>query len=199
MHRNFPDGDEGPSDRPIGIPILFPDPMASTARAACAVLDQGTEFLDPLPPALYRQPTRAIFNASLGAHYRHCLEHFSSLLGGLDRGLINYDDRPRQARLETDPLFAVDQTRRLRTRLELLSPSDEQRMVQVRGLVTPTGPTVDHLSTVGRELSYAVAHTIHHYALMAVLAATLGATVPAGFGVAPSTAAYWREQEESKA
>ncbi len=199
MHRNFPDGEEAPSDRPIGIPIQFPDQMPSTARAACSVLDQGAEFLDYLPPTLYRQPTRAIFSASLGAHYRHCLEHFSSLLGGLDRGLINYDDRPRQARLEMDPLFAVDETRRLRTRLELLSPGDEQRMIRVRGLVAPSGPTVDHLSTVGRELSYAIAHTIHHYALMAVLATTLGAAVPAGFGVAPSTAAYWRDLEERTA
>jgi hypothetical protein len=135
----------------------------------------------------------------LGAHYRHCLEHFTSLLEGLNRGWINYDERPRHARLETDPLFAVGETRRLRARLVLLSPADEQRKIQVRGLVMSSGPTVEHLSTVGREISYAIAHTIHHYALMAVLAATMEVVVPAGFGVAPSTEAYWRAQNEGAA
>ena len=42
-------------------------------------------------------------------------------------------------------------------------------------------------STIGRELMYAVAHAIHHYALIGVMCGLMGVPVPAGFGVAPST------------
>jgi hypothetical protein len=52
-------------------------------------------------------------------------------------------------------------------------------------------------STVGRELMYAVAHAIHHYALIAVMCGMLEVPVPAGFGVAPSTLKYHAEQPKA--
>jgi hypothetical protein len=52
-------------------------------------------------------------------------------------------------------------------------------------------------STVGRELMYAVAHTIHHYALIAVMCGMLEVPVPQGFGVAPSTLKYHAEQPKA--
>jgi hypothetical protein len=44
---------------------------------------------------------------------------------------------------------------------------------------------------------YAVAHAIHHYALIAVMCAILEIPVPAGFGVAPSTLQYHAEQPKA--
>ena len=49
-------------------------------------------------------------------------------------------------------------------------------------------------SSVGRELMYAVAHAIHHYALLAVMCGLLGVPVPFGFGFAPSTLQHQAEQ-----
>ena len=46
------------------------------------------------------------------------------------------------------------------------------------------------LSTYGRELVYAIAHAIHHYALISVMARLLEVVLPAHFGVAPSTVAH---------
>jgi hypothetical protein len=40
---------------------------------------------------------------------------------------------------------------------------------------------------------YAVAHAIHHYALIAVMCGLMKMPVPAGFGVAPSTLKYHAE------
>jgi hypothetical protein len=34
---------------------------------------------------------------------------------------------------------------------------------------------------------YVVAHAVHHYALIGVMAGVMGMSLPAGFGVAPST------------
>jgi hypothetical protein len=43
----------------------------------------------------------------------------------------------------------------------------------------------------------AVAHAIHHYALIAVMCGMLEVPVPAGFGVAPSTLKYHAEQPKA--
>jgi len=42
-------------------------------------------------------------------------------------------------------------------------------------------------TTVGRELAFVLSHTVHHNALIAVMAKTLGVPVPERFGYAPST------------
>ena len=47
-------------------------------------------------------------------------------------------------------------------------------------------------SSLGRELVYAIAHGIHHYALISVMARLLNAELPPHFGVAPSTVAHQR-------
>ena len=52
-------------------------------------------------------------------------------------------------------------------------------------------------STVGREFMYAVAHAIHHYALIAVMCGLMKMPLPAGFGVAPSTLKYHAEQPKA--
>ena len=45
-------------------------------------------------------------------------------------------------------------------------------------------------STVGREMVYAIAHAIHHFALISVMARMMGVKLPEHFGVAPSTVAH---------
>jgi uncharacterized damage-inducible protein DinB len=45
-------------------------------------------------------------------------------------------------------------------------------------------------TTVGRELAFVLSHTVHHNALIAVMARTLGVPVPDLFGYAPSTIAH---------
>ena len=49
-------------------------------------------------------------------------------------------------------------------------------------------------STLGRELVYVIAHGIHHYALITVMARLQGAELPPEFGVAPSTVRHRRPE-----
>jgi hypothetical protein len=48
-------------------------------------------------------------------------------------------------------------------------------------------------STVAREIMYAVAHAVHHYALIGVMGALMEVRMPSGFGVAPSTLKHKQE------
>jgi hypothetical protein len=49
-------------------------------------------------------------------------------------------------------------------------------------------------STVRRELQFLLSHTVHHFALIAVLLERFEIAVPDDFGIAPSTLRYWQEQ-----
>jgi hypothetical protein len=48
-------------------------------------------------------------------------------------------------------------------------------------------------STLGRELEFLRSHTVHHYALIALIFRAHEASVPSSFGVAPSTLRYQAE------
>jgi len=163
--------------------------------AALAILDQGEQLVSFLPVAAYRERTPLAFNASIGGHYRHCLDHFASFLRGLDRGEINYDARDRDPRLESDPEFARQLTGRLRREIEALTQETLARPIATRAEVSyAPGESAVAASSAGRELAYAIAHAIHHYALIAFMARLNGVALPEGFGLAPSTLAYQTRQ-----
>lgn len=168
--------------------------------AAVAILQQGLELLQCVPRELYARKVPVALNASLGAHYRHCLDHFRSFLRGAPDGTIDYDDRDRDPRLEQDPTAGRDRTVELIEALKALAPSALNSSVRVRGKVGyGPGESPFTRSSMGRELTYVIAHTIHHYALISVMARILGIPIHDSFGVAPSTLAYQASQRLKQA
>jgi len=161
---------------------------ARILHGVAEVLRQGETLLRTLDDATYTQRLPAAFNASVGGHYRHCLDHFQSLLLALDADEVNYDHRQRDPRIETERDFAVNETRRIFRGCEGIAGQWLTRSIMVRTKVSYADETAPAMSsTFGRELMYAVAHAIHHYALIGVMCGLMGVPVPAGFGVAPST------------
>ncbi len=161
-------------------------------QAMVEALSQGLRLLDALTDDDYREKVAAAFHASIGEHYRHCLEHFEPLFHA-DGGLIDYDARPRDARLENDRACAITRTHSLLAACRTLPTDTFDRLVQMRckvscaGGVSPVVPT-----TLGREAVSAVLHAIHHYAMIGVICHLLGIKPPGGFGVAPATLAHRR-------
>lgn len=160
-------------------------------QAALAILAQGEGLLRALALESYTRRVPPAFNASIGGHYRHCLDHFASLLHGLDADEVDYDHRARDTRLESEPDFALARTYQLRAQLEQLPLGALATPVRARCEVSyAPGSSPVTGSTFGRELVYAIAHAIHHYALISVMARLLEAALPEHFGVAPSTVAH---------
>ncbi|MDB6066416.1 MAG: DinB family protein [Pedosphaera sp.] len=144
-----------------------------------------------LKPETYNRKNVIVFNASIGGHYRHCLDHFTSLLRGLNQAEINYDQRDRDARIETQPAFALNLTRQMRQALEQLTSDSLETRVTARCEVSYRhGDSPRTYSTCGRELVYAIAHAIHHYALISVMSRLMEIKLPPHFGIAPSTVAH---------
>ncbi len=157
-------------------------------------LRQGDCLLEALDDDAYNARLPDAFDASIGGHYRHCLEHFEALLGTAPGGCVDYDARARDEKLETDRAAALARTRDLAASFARLEAAALAESVTARCKISyiaegsPTAP-----STLGREAMYAVAHAIHHYALIGVMCRLLSIDLPRGFGVAPSTAHHRRE------
>lgn len=154
----------------------------------------GEVLLAGISDEHYTRKIPVAFNASIGGHYRHCLDHFRSLLGSVMSGDLNYDHRERGTVVEHDRFAALNATRELRTAYDNLNLLFLPRQLSVTAKTSySTGGSQSSESTVGREIMYAVAHAVHHYALIGVMGGLLEISMPAGFGVAPSTLKHQHE------
>jgi hypothetical protein len=76
------------------------------------VLEQGEALLTGLSDAQYAHIVPQ--GGSIGAHYRHSLEHFQILFAAVMDSHIDYDRRARDARLESERVAALKATRDFR-------------------------------------------------------------------------------------
>ena len=170
-----------------------PEHAASTddlLHALREALDQGEALLRGLTDDHYTTPVPVAFNATIGGHYRHSLDHFRTLLDavGAGAGALDYDRRERGTRIETDRLAALAATQALRAGCAAWPAGTLARPIAVTCKTCyATAGSQQAGSTLGREVMYAVAHAVHHYALIRIMAGLLGVNLPADFGVAPST------------
>ena len=175
------------------------NPKPSTAgrdllESVLEVLNQGEALLGELENDYYVRRLPMAFNASIGGHYRHCLDHFRSLLDGAAAGDLNYDHRERGTLIESDRFAALNATRALREGYQQLPAQYLQRELLVTCKTSyATNGSQASPSTVGREIMYVVAHAVHHYALIGIMGGLMGVKLPVGFGVAPSTMKHQAE------
>jgi hypothetical protein len=169
-------------------------------ESAIETLQQGETLLTEISDETYMRRVPIAFNASIGGHYRHCLDHFRSLLDSAIDGDLNYDHRERGTPIENDRFAALNATRELREGFESLDPAFLSRPLAVtcKTSYAASGSEVSP-STVGREIMYSVAHAVHHYALIGVMGGIMGLQMPPGFGVAPSTLKHRAEVGRSAA
>lgn len=157
-------------------------------------LAQGEALLAQISDEDYTRKVAIAFNASIGGHYRHCLDHFRSLLDSATAGDLNYDHRERGTLIEKDRFAALNATRELQEGYERLDPMLLFRPLRVTCKTSyATSGSQASPSTVGREIMYSVAHAVHHYALIGIMCGITGLQMPAGFGVAPSTLKHQTE------
>ena len=162
--------------------------MRGLADALDAVLLQGKDLLDRLSQQEFSAANPLGNGASIGAHYRHCLDHFRQLFAGLENGTVDYDARTREPLLETDHTAALAATETLLAYAQDLRKLDAEDPIEVRcGVTYGNEEAVSASSTLGREVMFCISHAIHHYALIAILLRSAQQDVPQGFGIAPST------------
>lgn len=172
------------------------DDSVATDKPPClfeennAMLLSGVAVLAGLRLEVYACVDSRCLGGSIGGHVRHCVEFYRSFLTGLDTGFLDYDARARDPRLENDPNSACEVMRQTARWLSVAaSHEDTDRSLNIVEN-HDGGEPVWSPSSVGRELRFLLSHTVHHYALIAILLRLRGIKTPEGFGIAPSTLRY---------
>ena len=155
------------------------------------ILDQGEGLLRVLDDESFKTPLNSAKGATIGGHYRHCLDHFEKLFVGIDYSLIDYDARRRDQRLETDRAFALGRTEELRLSTRSMDARSLHYPIQIRCAVSgDEGASPVVTSTIEREIMFCISHAIHHYAIIGMMCMEMAVRLPVDFGVAPSTLHY---------
>lgn len=154
-------------------------------------LQQADELIAGLSDAAFAEPAPGGLGSSVGAHLRHCLDHYQSFLRGLPDARIDYDARQREPDLETQRSAARLKIAALRQGLaDAADTADRPVMVQMDcGGQTDENFTTTE-SSLRRELQFLISHTVHHYAIIKMILTARGIPVAQDFGMAPSTLRY---------
>ncbi|MGN6490595.1 MAG: hypothetical protein ACTHLE_01265 [Agriterribacter sp.] len=132
----------------------------------------------------YCIPSSFLTGATIGQHIRHIIELFLELNTGYKTGVVNYDNRKRDRRIETDRLFAVQQ-------LDALSAAiskPDKKLVLKAAYDPATNDFAEVESNYMRELIYNLEHTVHHMALIRVGVKEVSSLhLSEDFGIAAST------------
>lgn len=155
------------------------------------LLDQLRDIITAVTPQQYAQHPVGPIESSIGAHIRHCLDHVAAFVAFIrsDGRVLDYDRRERGTAVETDSQAAMSRIVDLQKSLaDLPLMTDEQ--IPVRTVLSPSRAAIVTTSSIGRELSFVIHHTIHHNAIIHVIVKLLGSQTSASFGVAPSTLVY---------
>jgi uncharacterized damage-inducible protein DinB len=155
-----------------------------------AVLHQLAELLGAVSDEQYVMKPAAVVKSSIGGHVRHCLDHVDTLLQGARIGAMNYDDRQRGTDVETNRHAALREMERQTQELIELRDFPLDHTIRLRTLLVVDQPSLVVETSLGRELAFVLSHTIHHNALVGVIARLAGVSVPERFGYAPSTLAH---------
>jgi uncharacterized damage-inducible protein DinB len=152
-----------------------------------SLLAQLRDVIALLPVHCYCAQPAPRVSGSVGAHVRHTLDHVSALLAAVSGDELRYEHRTRGTGVEAEPLVAVSTIDALLSRLDLQDEAALDRTIAFATLLEVAQPVTHVRTTLAREAAFVVQHTIHHFALIAILLAAQGVRVPDGFGVAPST------------
>lgn len=173
---------------PVG---ACPDALGGLLADNCHFLDQLASFIAGCDGATYARCRGPFGGNGIGRQVRHLLDHVQAVLE-VGSGEIDYDRRTRDPRVETSPQAALETLDVLGQRL--IREGLEWRGDMPIWVAGRQGTDDAASSTWQRELMFLASHTVHHMALIALLAEREGIATDPGFGVAPSTLRYWQQQ-----
>ncbi|PCJ23233.1 MAG: hypothetical protein COA96_12230 [SAR86 cluster bacterium] len=152
-------------------------------------VSQCDELMAFISDELYTAESQG--NSSIGAHTRHILDRFHCFFAGLQGAYIDYDDRKRDKTIENSIEAAAFALASVAARVEKLNLAEfADTAITVSESVYHKGPAMAIPSTVNRELMGLITHSIHHLAIIAIIARSFGCHMDEDFGKAPSTIVY---------
>lgn len=155
--------------------------------ALIVLLVRLRQLLEQVPDHAYTARPAPSLSGSIGEHVRHCLDHVAVLANAPDARCISYDDRTRATADETMRGAAMARIEALVAALAAIGDEALDCTITVNALLHQNGDRLRGASSVAREVLFVTHHTIHHFAVIALLLDRLGVEVPARFAHAPAT------------
>ena len=150
-------------------------------------LNELIDLLKQLSQNEYSNSCAELSNATIGEHTRHIIEMFQCLENQYDLGIVNYDKRERNIRIQTDTAFAIENIVLIQQNLD-----KENKNIELLQIID--GEEIRIESNYFRELLYNLEHCIHHQALIKVaILQCETVTIDPNFGVARSTIEYKKQ------
>lgn len=164
-------------------------------------LNQAIALLARLGDSVYSTSPPGFAPHRVGAHLRHVLEFYRSFIKGIESRRIDYDARKRERAIECSRAAASAAIRGI---IQFFESSDflrQDSVVWVRIEDAEASRLEDSFmhSSVGRELQVLSSHTIHHFALIAMILRLHGVELDPEFGMAPSTLRYLASKKAAPA
>ena len=147
-------------------------------------LNELIDLLNQLSQTEYSNSCVQLSNATVGEHIRHIIEMFQCLENQYDIGIVNYDKRERNTRIQTETSFAIEN-------IALIQQNLDKKNKSIMLIQIIDGEAIRIESNYFRELLYNLEHCIHHQALIKVAVLQCETvTIGPNFGVARSTIEY---------
>ena len=153
------------------------------------VFAQLTASLELLTDEQYSKQSKILFKASIGQHVRHVIELFICLNQGYETGVVNYEQRKRDHRIETDRVLAIELLQMIANNLD----KGNKELLLEANYDEQHDNALKVNTNYYREIIYNLEHTVHHMALIRVgINEVSEVELPENFGVASSTVKYRR-------
>jgi hypothetical protein len=150
-------------------------------------LNELVSLLGQLSKDDFTSPCKGLSNSTIGEHTRHIIEMFQCLENQYESGVVDYDKRNRDYRIQSNTHFALQCIADIKDQLE-----KPDKNIVLRQIVDGEELRID--SNYFRELLYNLEHCIHHQALIKVAVLQLEhLQIDEDFGVARSTIEYRKQ------
>jgi uncharacterized damage-inducible protein DinB len=163
------------------------DATAAAVTALTRSLDDLADLLSRMSDETYAWKPSGGASGSIGAHVRHVLDHVTVLVDRSRQRTVTYDRRERDTLVEQSRHAGLEAVRRASDRLAAFMDTPLDEMLTLEALVAHGQPPIAVSTSLARELVFALQHTIHHQAIIAVLLQQIGIATPSRFGYAPAT------------
>ena len=160
-------------------------------KTAISQLESLKLVLNQLRDEDYNFQVSTLKQGTIGKHLRHILEFYGCLVFHDATSSINYDSRKRNMLLEENLKYALDYMTEIMDKLDLIQNNKRITLVSTYGKENVTME-----SSLYREITYNIEHTVHHLAIISIaISAHFDYIVlPEHFGYADSTINYLNTQ-----
>ncbi len=195
------------------------DTVRDLIERNCAYVRRAAGLVAELDDRVYAATGPGYENGPVGTQVRHIVDYYECFLTGITTGHVDYDRRQRDPHVETDRRVAIARLETIAGRLAglidrptgLAGADDEANARAKAGAVagntagepgtaslTVSADVVGESATAApsspeRELQFLMSHTIHHFAVIALVLTAQEVDVDGELGVAPSTLRFWTQ------